>query len=106
MFLPRTRGACLAHFRNMLRLTQTEISQELGINRSSISKMENDEINVSESVWNHVLRLIFDDFELEQSIPYREFRCTLEQFIEDENVSGGTTEWNEKRLSLQQETSI
>lgn len=106
MFLPRSRGACVAHFRNMLQLTQTEVSKEVGINRSSISKMENGDINVSENVWSHVLHLIYYHFDLEEKLPFIEFRCNLEQFIADEKVSGRQEEWTDSKLSWQQETSI
>ena len=107
LFLPRTRGACLAHFRSILQITQTEISTEIGLSRSSISKMENGDMTVTESVWNHVLKLVYHDFDLVQKIPFTEFRQTLEQFIEEELVvSGGQTEWTERKLSWQPETSI
>lgn len=103
---PSIEGACVAHFRNMLQLTQTEVSKEVGINRSSISKMENGDINVSENVWSHVLHLIYYHFDLEEKLPFIEFRCNLEQFIADEKVSGRQEEWTDSKLSWQQETSI
>jgi transcriptional regulator with XRE-family HTH domain len=105
LFLPRTRGACMAHFRNMLQLTQGDISNELGMNRSSISKMENGDINVSENVWSYVLNLVYEDFELEETIPFDDFRDSLEQFLETER-GRGQSDWIEQRLSLQPETSI
>ncbi|MEQ2529116.1 XRE family transcriptional regulator [Robertmurraya yapensis] len=100
MFLPRTKGACIAHFRNMLCLTQSDISVEIGINRSSISKMENGDINVSENVWSHILRLVYDGFDLEKRVQFKQFRSTLEIFIDEENVTnGGVEEWKERKLS-------
>jgi transcriptional regulator with XRE-family HTH domain len=107
LFLPRTRGACVAHFRHLLQLKQIEISKELGMNRSSISKMENGDMNVSENVWSYVLKLVYLDYGLENSIPFLEFRHTLEHFLKDEDViSGGQVEWTERKLSWQPETSI
>lgn len=107
LFLPRTRGACVAHFRNLLQLTQDTISKDLGMNRSSISKMENGDINVSDNVWNHVLNLIYLDFELGKSIPFEEFQASLERFIEDEEkVSRRQVEWRDEKLSWALETNI
>lgn len=103
LFLPSTRGACVAHFRNMLQLTQIDVSRELGIDRSSISKMENGDINVSESVWNHILMLIYYDFDLEQFLSFIEFQHALELCIEDE---GRRHDWTERKLSWQPVTSI
>ncbi|OIJ09466.1 hypothetical protein BKP35_16560 [Anaerobacillus arseniciselenatis] len=104
LLLPRTKGACLAHFRTLLELTQTDISNEIGINRSSISKMENGDINVSEHVWFHVLKLVYYGLEFEQYISFIEFRHSLEIFIKEDE--GRLLEWSEKKLSWQQGTSI
>lgn len=103
LFLPRTRGACVAHFRNLLHLTQIDISRELGIDRSSISKMENGDVNVSESVWNHVLELVYYDFGLEHLVSFIEFQQALELCLEDD---GRRSKWIERKLSWQPATSI
>lgn len=105
LFLPRTRGACMAHFRNILQLTQLTISEKLGMNRSSISKMENGDINVSEIVWRYILHLVYEDFNLQHNISFEEFYNTLELFLEDEK-GREKVEWTEQKLSLQLETSF
>jgi DNA-binding XRE family transcriptional regulator len=99
LFLPQTRGACLSHFRKMLQLTQFDISSTIGINRTIISKMENGEINVSETVWNHILHLVHKESDVIQTIPFIEFRKTLEQCIKNDGMSGGQPVWKERKLS-------
>ena len=97
LFFPRTKGACISHFRKMLQLTQFDISTNLGINRTIISKMENGEIDVSENVWRYLLELIYKESDSIQGIPFKEFRKTLELCINDE-LSGGQVAWKEQRL--------
>lgn len=104
LFLPRTKGDCIAHFRNVLHLTQIDVSKELGINRSSISKMENGEINVSEVVWNHVLRLAFYELGIEENISFLEFKDSLELFIEVDE--GRRPDWTKPKLFWQPVMSI
>jgi transcriptional regulator with XRE-family HTH domain len=99
LFLPRTRGACISHFRNLLELTQIDISNELGINRTSISKMENGDINVSENVWSYVLTLIHQETHFANSISYIEFKQMIERLIKSELDGKGGLEWKEQRLS-------
>ncbi|MGY3716125.1 helix-turn-helix domain-containing protein [Sutcliffiella cohnii] len=108
LFIPRSKGACLAHFRNILQLTQSDISNELGINRSSISKMENSDINVSEHVWKHVLSKVHHDFELDNQLGFEDFKDTLEQFIEDEDEDMEEVYefWEKRKLSSQPEMNI
>ncbi|QOK30015.1 helix-turn-helix transcriptional regulator (plasmid) [Cytobacillus oceanisediminis] len=107
LFLPRTRGECIAHFRNMLQLTQIELSRQVGMDRSNISKMENGDITVSETVWTHILNMIYRDFDIEMELPFGDFRNTIELFIQKEyEMSRREDKWNEQRLSWEQETSI
>lgn len=105
LFLPRTRGACLAHFRNILQLTQIDIAKDVGINRSSISKMENGDINVSEIVWQHVTNLVYQSLDINHAITFSNFRRTLDIFIVDKG-EGRLEDWTEPKLFWQQETSI
>lgn len=85
LFLPQSKGACLAHFRNLLQIRQIELSRELGISRSSISKMEIGDLQVSEIVWHHILRLVYKNFTLNQKITFLEFQETVEQYLNNKS---------------------
>jgi len=104
LFLPRTKGECIAHLRNILQLTQTDISNELGLSRTSISKMENGDMTVSESVWRHIIYLVYVDFELNKTTTFNEFKQALEMCVREDEV--GEYQWREKNLLLPQEMNI
>ena len=106
LFLPQTKGACIAHLRNSLALTQTQVSTALGLNRTSISKMENGDMNVSEHVWRYVLYLVYDSFNFTNKVTFQEFKDSLEVFIEEDESIRGNIEWKERKSSLQQVTNI
>ncbi|UII57771.1 helix-turn-helix domain-containing protein [Cytobacillus spongiae] len=82
VFLPETKGSCLAHFRGLLNLKQSELANTLGLERSTISKMEIGDIFVSEIVWKHVLVQVFEQFELNKSLSLEDFRELVESFFQ------------------------
>jgi len=104
LFLPRTKGQCIAHLRNILQLTQNDISKELGLSRTSISKMENGDMSVSESVWRHIIYLVYANFDLHKTMSFNEFKQALELCLEEDE--GGEISWKEKNLLSAQEMNI
>lgn len=82
LFIPNTKGECLSYFRKQLSLTQDDVSKDVGLTRSMISKMESGAVMVSERVWDYIIQKIYESYHLEDKISYEDFLWELEQVYE------------------------
>ncbi|MYL35474.1 hypothetical protein GLW08_20440 [Pontibacillus yanchengensis] len=88
IFIPSTKGECLSYFRKVLTLTQMDVAKTCEIERSSISKMENGDIEVHVVAWNFITHQVYTTLEIKSNgISYQDFNRFLNKLYEQESVS-------------------
>jgi len=90
LFFPGSLGECVRILRFRLGYTQTEIAEELGINRTHVSRMESNDLRVTQEVLRFLTCKAFDLF-IEEGIDYEQLHRHLIQTIQSIERTDGRT---------------